>query len=167
MASRRSRPGDGWTSARHVVALALPRSLDKTLTALGLPIEKDKAGQRLVRSLSKAHPKTGAYPELTPEILDRVVAYNRLDILALEAMHRQGLGALPAPEQAVWELDQRINARGIAIDIDFVQAAKRISDQAIGEVTEEFAGLTGRPHPASGAKNPGVAEGAQMGLAQS
>jgi DNA polymerase bacteriophage-type len=57
-------------------------------------------------------------------------------------MHGQGLGALPATEQAVWELDQRINARGIAIDIDFVQAAKRIADQATGEVIEEFARLT-------------------------
>jgi DNA polymerase len=138
-----------WIDLRAVCCcLALPRSLDKALTALGLPIEKDKAGQRLVRSLSKANPKTGAYPELTPETLARVLAYNRLDILALEAMHKQGLGALPAAEQAVWELDQRINARGIAIDIDFVQAAKRISDQAIGEVTEEFARLTGglTPH---------------------
>jgi DNA polymerase bacteriophage-type len=128
--------------------LALPRSLDKALTALGLPIEKDKAGQRLVRSLSKPDRKTGAYPELTPEIVARVVEYNRTDILALEAMHKQGLGCLPSTEQAVWELDQRINARGIAIDIDFVQAAKRISDQAIGEVTEEFARLTGglTPH---------------------
>ena len=122
--------------------LALPRSLDKALTALGLPIEKDKAGQRLVRSLSKTNPKTGAYPELTPEIVARVIEYNRTDIIALEAMHRQGLSSLPGPEQAVWELDQRINARGIAIDIDFVHAAKRIADQATGEILEEFAGLT-------------------------
>ena len=142
-------PTRRWLDLRATCcSLALPRSLDKTLTALGLPIEKDKAGQRLVRSLSKANPKTGAYPELTPETLARVVDYNRLDILALEAMHSRGLGALPTAEQAVWELDQRINASGIAIDADFVQAAKRISDQAIGEATEEFAGLTGglTPH---------------------
>jgi DNA polymerase bacteriophage-type len=120
----------------------LPRSLDKALAALGLPVEKDKAGQRLVRSLSKPDRKTKAYPELTSEIVARVVEYNRIDIVALGVMHKQGLSALPTPEQAVWELDQRINARGIAIDTGFVQAAKRIADQAMGEVIEEFARLT-------------------------
>ena len=138
-----------WTDLRAVCcSLALPRSLGKTLTALGRPAEKDKAGQRFVRSLSKANPKTGAYSELTEEIVARVAEYNRTDILALELMHSQGLRALTTPEQAVWELDQRINARGIAIDADFVQAAKRIADRAMSEVAEEFARLTGglTPH---------------------
>jgi DNA polymerase len=136
-------PTRRWIDLRAACCcLALPRALGKTLTALGLPVEKDKAGQRLVRSLSKPDRKTKAYPKLTPEIVARVVEYNRVDILALEAMHKQGLGTLPAPEQAVWELDQRINARGIAIDVELVQAAKHIADQAMGEAVEEFARLT-------------------------
>ena len=136
-------PTRRWIDLRATCcSLALPRSLDKTLTAMGLAVEKDKAGQRLVRSLSRLDRKTGVYPELTPAIVERIAAYNRIDIVALEAMHSQGLGSLPAPEQAVWELDQRINARGIAIDVDFVQAAKRIADQAMGEAIEEFARLT-------------------------
>ena len=125
----------------------MPRSLDKALTALGLPIEKDKEGQRLVRSLSRPDRKTGAYPELTPAIVERVAEYNRIDILALEAMRGQGLGRLSAAEQAVWELDQRINARGIAIDVGFVEAAKRIADRQMGEVIAEFAQLTGDISP--------------------
>jgi DNA polymerase len=133
-----------WLDLRATTsALALPRSLDKALAALGLPIEKDKEGQRLARSLSRPDRRSGAYPELTPEILERVVAYNRLDILALEAMHGRGLGVLSAAEQAVWELDQKINARGIAIDVDFVEAAKRIADQVMGEAVAEFGQLTG------------------------
>ena len=127
--------------------LALPRSLDKALTALGLSVKKDKEGQRLVRSLSRPNRKTGVHPELTPEIVGRVVEYNHIDILALEAMHKQGLGRLSAAEQAVWELDQRINARGIVIDVDFVEAAKRIADQAMGEAIEEFGRLTGGLSP--------------------
>ena len=54
--SRRSQPGDGWNPRATCCCFALPRSLDKTLAALGLPIEKDKAGQRLVRSLSRPGP---------------------------------------------------------------------------------------------------------------
>ena len=100
-----------WVDLRATCcSFALPRSLDKALTALGLPVKKDKEGQRLVRSLSRPNRKTGAYPELTPAIIERVVEYNRIDILALEAMRKQGLARLTTSEQAVWELDQRINA---------------------------------------------------------
>jgi DNA polymerase bacteriophage-type len=132
-----------WVDLRATCcSFALPRSLDKALTALGLPVKKDKEGQRLVRSLSRPNRKTGAYPELTPAIIERVVEYNRIDILALEAMRKQGLPGLTTFEQAVWELDQRINARGIAIDAGFVQAAKCISDQVMAEAITEFARLT-------------------------
>ena len=132
-----------WGDLRATASsLALPRSLDKALVALGLPIKKDKEGQRLVRSLSRPNRKTGAYPELTPAIVERVAAYNRIDIVALEAMRGQGLGRLSVAEQAVWELDQRINARGIAIDVGFVEAAKRIADQVMGEAIAEFVQLT-------------------------
>jgi DNA polymerase len=141
-------PTRRWVDLRAVCSyFALPRSLDKALAALGLPIKKDKEGQRLVRSLSRLDRKTGAYPELTPAIVERVVEYNRIDIVALEAMRGQGLGGLGAPEQAVWELDQRINACGIAIDIGFVEAAKRIVDRQMAEVIAEFAQLTGNISP--------------------
>jgi DNA polymerase bacteriophage-type len=132
-----------WVDLRAACCFfALPRALDKTLVALGLPFEKDREGQRLVRSLSRPNRQTGAYPELTPAIIERVVEYNRIDIVALEAMHKQGLARLTTSEQVVWELDQRINARGIAIDIGFVEAAKRIADQVMGEVVAEFTSLT-------------------------
>jgi hypothetical protein len=137
-----------WADLRATCcSLALPRSLDKALTALGLPVKKDKEGQRLVRSLSRPNRKTGAYPELTPTIIERVVEYNRIDIVALESMRKRGLARLTTSEQAVWELDQRINARGIAIDTGFVKAAKRIADQVMGEAITEFARLTNGVSP--------------------
>jgi DNA polymerase len=43
---------------------------------------------------------------------------------------------------AVWELDRTINARGIGIDVDFVESAKQIADRVMGEATAEFAQLT-------------------------
>ena len=157
-----------WVDLRATASsLALPRSLDKALVALGLPIEKDKEGQRLVRSLSKPNRKTGAYPELTPAIVERVAAYNRIDIVALEAMHGQGLGRLSVAEQAVWELDQRINARGIAIDVGFVEAAKSIADQAMGEAIAEFAQLTDGLSPFQVQKTRDWLKGRECDLAQS
>ena len=59
-------PTQRWVDLRAAASyFALPRSLDKALNALGLPIGKDKEGQRLVRSLSRPDRKTGAYPGLT------------------------------------------------------------------------------------------------------
>jgi DNA polymerase len=137
-------PAGRWVDLRAICsAFGLPRSLDKALAALGLPIVKDKEGQRLVRSLSRPDRRSGLYPELTPAVLERVAAYNRIDVLALETMHGRGLHALPASERAVWELDQKINARGIAIDVAFVEAAKQVADQAMGEAVAEFTSLTG------------------------
>jgi DNA polymerase len=136
-------PAERWIDLRAICsAFALPRALDKALAALGLPVEKDKAGQRLVRRLSKRDRRTDAYPELTPAIVEQVAEYNRVDVLALELMHARGLGALQPGERAVWLLDQKINARGIAIDVGFVEAAKQIADQVMGEAVEEFARLT-------------------------
>src|ERR1700751_4287755 len=109
-----------WVDLRATCcSFALPRSLDKALTALGPPVKKDKEGQRLVRSLSRPNRKTGAYPEFTPAIIERVVEYNRIDILALEAMRKQGLARLTTSDQAVAALGQRISARRLAGDVVF------------------------------------------------
>jgi DNA polymerase len=135
-------PAERWIDLRAVCSyLALPRKLEKVLPILGLPVVKDVAGQRLVRRLSKLD-RNGAYPEITPEVLQRVIPYNRTDVHAVDTLYEVA-GTLPDDERRVWLLDQRINARGIWIDTDFVSAAKAIADASTGEVLEEFDQLTG------------------------
>src|SRR5262249_2929383 len=51
-------------------------------------------------------------------------------------------GELPERERQVWELDQKINQRGIAIDIGFVNAAKQIAESSAEVLLAEFAALT-------------------------
>jgi DNA polymerase len=121
--------------------LALPRSLGKVLPVIGAPVVKDEAGKRLVRSLSRPNRKTGVYPEVSPEIRERVHRYNRIDVDGLIAIH-SATGELPDQERRVWELDQRINQRGLGIDVEFVRAAKMIAEQSIGALVTEFAELT-------------------------
>ena len=60
-------PTQRWVDLRATASsFALPRSLDKALAALGLPIEKDKAGQRLGPEPIQARPQdrrlSGAHP---------------------------------------------------------------------------------------------------------
>src|SRR5262249_19859836 len=109
---------------------ALPRSLKKVLRVIGAPIVKDEAGARLVRRLSKRDRKTGEYPEVTTEILDRVAAYNKIDVEGLIAVHA-ALWKLPQQERKIWELDQAINRRGLGIDVELVRAAKQISETSM------------------------------------
>jgi DNA polymerase bacteriophage-type len=131
-----------WTDMQAVCSyFALPRSLGKVLPVLGAPVVKDQAGKRLVRSLSRPNRKTGLYPEVTSEILERVHRYNGIDVDGLIAIH-SAVGELPEQERRVWELDQRINRRGLGIDVELVCAAKIIAEHSTGVLLEEFAELT-------------------------
>ena len=121
--------------------LALPRALDKTLTVIGSEVVKDAAGRRLVLSLSRPYRKSGAFPEVTPAILERVSAYNRIDVAGLAAI-RTAVGTLPERERRVWELDQTINQRGVHIDMGFVHAAQRFTEKIKKALEREFAALT-------------------------
>jgi DNA polymerase len=130
--------------------LALPRALGKVLPVIGAKLVKDDAGRRLVMSLSRHDRKSGIYPAVTPEALERVSEYNRIDVEGLAAIHA-ATGVLSGREREVWELDQVINRRGIRIDHEFVSAAKQIAETSKGKLLEEFAELTGglSPHQVS------------------
>jgi DNA polymerase len=138
-------PTARWIDARASCSyLALPRALGKLLPVLGANVIKDDAGRRLVLSLSRPNRKTGKYPEITPEVLERVSSYNKIDVDGLAAIHSATEG-LSERERQIWELDQTINRRGIGVDTDFVRAAKRIAERSKGALFEEFAGLTKHP----------------------
>jgi DNA polymerase len=121
-------PIERWDDARAVCSLlALPGSLGGVLPVIGAPTSKDTEGRRLVLSLSRPNLKTGAYPDLAPDVIDRVRAYNVLDVEGLAAVHA-AVGNLPEHEQVVWELDQAINERGVGVDLGFVRAAKGLAE---------------------------------------
>src|SRR6516164_5440881 len=131
-------PIDRWHDTQAACAyFALPLDLERALTALNLPVVKDKEGRRLVLSLSRPNRKTGLHPEVTPEIQERVAEYNRVDVEGAVAIDT-ALGRLPKRERRVWELDQTINHRGIGIDLDFVHAAKNLADWQFEEAFNEF-----------------------------
>jgi DNA polymerase len=134
-------PDDRWHDTMASCAMKnLPLSLDRAAIVLRLPYQKDTAGSRLTKSLSK--PKKDGSFDRSAETLGRVYAYNQADIAATAALHRR-VSVLPRDEQAVWQLDQRINQRGVRLDLGFVRAAQRVVDRASGPLGQEFAALTG------------------------
>jgi DNA polymerase len=136
-------PNERWHDTLAVCAQkGLPLDLETVVAELGIPGEKDMDGSKLVVSLSKINKKTGMRPEITPEIMDRVVAYCTNDVLIERELHTK-IGWLQKSERPVWLLDQKINERGIMIDMDYVRACQKIVDEATVPLAEEFGDITG------------------------
>lgn len=114
------------------MAHSLPGALAELCDILRVPMDKakDKDGKRLIQLFCKPRPKTSkirrATRETHPEDWAKFVDYARLDIEAMRAVDKK----LPKwnygdDEIALWHLDQRINDRGFAVDMDLVHGAIR------------------------------------------
>lgn len=134
-------PNARWHDTMAAAAYrALPLALERALTALRVPAKKDMEGRRLTLGLSKPR-KDGSY-ERSEAALARVGAYCIDDVLA-EAALAQRLGPLPDAEQQVWLLDQRINERGIRLDLPYIRACQDVVRRASEPLEAEFRGVTG------------------------
>lgn len=128
---------------------ALPLALEKGAVALRLPVEKDKEGNRLTLSMSRANKKTGMWPERTPETLQRISEYCAKDVEVEVAIKKRiGLLSQQSPqERQVWLYDQTINQRGVRIDLDFVRQAELVVQRATAPLLQEFRDITGGANP--------------------
>lgn len=143
-------PNSRWHDTMAMCAMrVVPQDLDRALTVLRLPHSKDKEGSKLTISLSKPR-KDGSY-DRSPATLAKVYEYNASDIYGEVGLHDR-LGHLPPGERQIWLLDQRINERGVLIDLDFVSAALAVVARASGPLLMEFAELTDGLRPTQVAK---------------
>ena len=115
--------------------------LERAIQVLRLPHVKDKEGSKFTIALSKPNKKTGSYDRSTAA-LTRVIDYCERDIFGEVGLH-QRVGWLPARERSVWLLNQRINERGIRLDMAFVAKAQEVVDRASAPLEAEFLELTG------------------------
>ena len=129
------------------LANALPAALDKVAAALQLRTRKSLSGRKAMKALAlPRRPRPGEdlreiYWHDEPKRLATLYEYNRIDVaMTLEVVDI--VGFLPANEQAIWQLDARINARGIRLDTALLDAALAIAEQASSELGEKLAGLT-------------------------
>jgi DNA polymerase len=97
------------------------------------------------RDAAKANWPGRATRETHPEQWRRFLVYAGQDIHAMRAVHKLApKWNYPnrAQEVALWHLDQRINDRGVAIDLELAQAAVRAVDIAQAELRERTAEAT-------------------------
>lgn len=134
-------PNSRWHCTMSTAAMKrLPLDLEKRAIALRLAFQKDREGSAITKSLSKAN-KKGEY-DRSVETLRRVDGYCETDIRT-EVEDFKLLGFLPADERKVWLLDQRINERGIKLDLPFIKAAQRVVNDATVPLAKEFQKITG------------------------
>lgn len=121
--------------------LVIPQDLDSACRVLRLPAQKDTEASSMVIGLSKPDRK-GNLPVVTPDILERADEYCADDCRAQKGL-RERVGTLSPAERQVWLLDQRINERGVCLDMDLIQNMQKIVDGASGPLLAEFGQITG------------------------
>lgn len=129
----------------QAMAHSLPGSLGMLCEVLGLPSDKakDKDGKRLIqlfcKPLGKNRKLDRATRETHPAEWERFKAYAASDVEAMrEIKKRMPVINFTPAERELWQLDQRINDRGVAIDLDLARAAM----DAIYKEQAELAGRT-------------------------
>lgn len=120
---------------------ALPLKLEKVGPLLHLANTKDDEGHQAMLKLAKPVKRTGGFRE-DEELLGRVYEYCRQDVQAEDALLRR-LRFIEKPELDIWRLNQRMNLRGLQIDLEFNQDCQVVVDRTLGPLNEEFRALVG------------------------
>ncbi len=152
-------------SMAQCYAMALPGALADSAPALGLNIQKDSVGHRVMMQLSQPRKVTengclfctkdpncnhcygtgNLYewytPKSHPEKFEQLYSYCKTDIDVEREVFKRTMRLSPQ-EQKLWELDYAINQRGVSIDLSAVRAAMRIVDAEQKRFNEEMREVT-------------------------
>lgn len=143
----------------HGLYAGYTAGLDATGRALGIPEDKQKltTGKALIRYFcvpckpTKANGgRTRNYPHHDLEKWALFKTYNARDVVAEMEIERR-LSVFPVPDfvQKQWETDLLINARGVAVDMDFCEGALELGETIRAQLTDEAVQLSGLQNPNS------------------
>jgi DNA polymerase len=143
----------------HALYCGYPAGLAATGAALGLTQDKRKlgTGMSLIRTFcipckptkTNGH-RTRTYPHHEPEKWELFKEYCKQDVVTeMEVARKFAPYPVPEQEQHLWELDQRINVRGVEVDQELVGSALQCSETVTAELTEEAVQLSGVDNPKS------------------
>lgn len=137
----------------HGLYLGYSGGLDAMGKAVGLPEDKRKlsAGKALIRRFCKPD-KDGRRVTRArePEKWALFEEYNRMDVEAERELERRfAPWPLPEREQRLWEQDARMNAAGVKVDLELVEAARAVWEDEKAELLSEAALISGLDNPNS------------------
>lgn len=139
----------------HCRYLGLPSTLADAGAVLKIEQQKMTEGKALIKFFCVPYDTVDGVPQFHapadyPEKWAVFKAYNKRDVEAELAIDRK-LAKYPVPDD-LWEqfyLDQEINDRGIAVDMELVEAAITLDAQAKAKLSAEMCRLTGVENPNS------------------
>jgi DNA polymerase len=185
-----SVPEDQWRcSAAKASMYSIPRSLGGACAALGLPVQKDGEGRKVMLKCCKPRKprkaelalleawETDQQPTINadgsrikepmsrPRLREELVKagyqfehgiwyhesveefqvlwnYCLMDV-ASEHCLSESLPDLPPEELAVWQMDQRMNLKGVLADVDLAKACLRLYDRVAAQMCRELEAITG------------------------
>lgn len=142
----------------NTMAMGLPGKLEVACEALGVPLDKAKIkdGSRLIqrfckpRKPSKRNPATRWLPETDAANWALFKQYCGNDVESERWIwHKTRTWHMPDREQRLWTIDQEINDRGIAVDMQLVRAAIDMGAQHRDAMVERAKEITGLTNPNS------------------
>lgn len=154
-------PPEQWVDTMvRALTLGLPAGLGAVGEAMGLPkdAQKDKQGKALIQYFCKpCRPtrtngeRTRNLPEHAPEKWELFKQYNAQDVVAERAIAKKldRIEKQYEPEHRLWCLDQKMNDRGIRVDVDMVERIVDYDEQRGRELLQEAKDITGLENPNS------------------
>jgi DNA polymerase bacteriophage-type len=140
------------------LAQALPAGLEDACAVTQTAIQKDAKGGRVMKQMSKPRrPRKGEPADALlwwddATRLQTLYGYCVTDVEA-ERLLEKRLRPLSDFEQRIWWLDQEINDRGVAVDIELCEAALRIVDEQRERLDREMRQITNGEVAGTGAVN--------------
>jgi DNA polymerase bacteriophage-type len=125
------------------VRMGLPPKLELMAPALRLPVEKDMAGNRLMKQMAKPRRWDGDTPVWwdDPDKLARIHAYGEQDVWTQIAVE-EALPELSRSERRIWLETMRANLRGLRVDTEFVRHARIVVDRRIALNNQRLRDIT-------------------------
>lgn len=138
---------DFFCTQAEAAAMALPLGLGKCASVLRVE-DKDDAGHRLMKRMAKPRkPRKSEDPDALLWWDDegrraRLYDYCKQDV-RVEQQIAERVRRLPKRERRAYLLDQRINDRGVHLDMELVEAAKGMAEEAVARANVTLHELTG------------------------
>lgn len=158
-------PASRWRcTAAKAAACSLPRKLEEAGRVMNLRTQKDMEGHRVMmklckptaafvkwhkakakkrpspadlKLLSKPCPPEFWTPETAPEDFEKLYHYCKIDVLAEEELDL-ALPDLNEFEQKLWVVDQKINMRGVTVDVPLVKKIHGIMTEERNTMAKEL-----------------------------
>jgi DNA polymerase len=139
--------------AARSARMSLPRSLEEQ-AAFWFPdkpdLAKDMVGNAVMLKLARArkatkkepNPPKWWTPEDAPEDFEKLYEYCAQDVRVTRAIYKRQL-ALDAQEKRVWLLTQKMNERGVKVDLPSIKLAEAHLARHTGALAAQFQAITG------------------------